>query len=371
LGQVRCGIIGTGRYISPGNYGGIARLHLKGYLTTPDAALTGFYDVIPENAVGWAKQHGVSDVPVYTDLDEFLRHVDAVSICTPNSTHRELSRKCLEAGVAVLCEKPMTTTLAEGRAMAAEAEASGGTHMIGFSYRRVPAVLYTRELYQSGTLGELFWVRLQFSGDRTAGEEIGLEWRFQRDLSGNGAMADFGSHCIDITEFILGPVDGRIESVIGSAKTRIPARSAEDGAPRSVENDDTSAFIADLACGATASFQVSRIGYGGWIMFELAGSAGAIRWDGARPDRVELRLKQDRGPYLSAWQEVAVPPEFLPGRPAFLENPIELEVAEFVAAVRDGRKVRPDFADGARVQQVIEAVARACATGCRIRPNEV
>lgn len=369
--EVRVGIIGTGKALGNGQFGGIARLHLNGYRTCPGARLTGFYDAVPANARGWAKFHGVEDVPVYEDLDEFLRHVDAVSICTPNSTHRELALKCLRAGVAVLCEKPMTATLAEAREMAAEAARTGGIHMMGFSYRRVPAVLYTRELIQSGQLGELFWARMEFSGDRTAGEDIELEWRFQRRLQGHGALADFGSHCIDITRFILGEEAARVEAVTGSTRTCITHRRGPDGQPQPVDNDDVAAWVADLACGATVSYHVSRIGYGGFIIAEFAGSGGAIRWDGMRPDRVELRLKEHRGPYREPWQEVPVPERFLPQRPVFLQNPVELQIEEFVQAVREGRPAAPDFRAGLEVQQIIEAAARSAGTGQRVNPADL
>src|SRR3954463_9260764 len=116
--------------------------------------------------------------------------VDLVDICTPGDTHAEIAIAALAAGKHVLCEKPLANSVAEAEAMAAAAEraaASGVRAMVGFTYRRVPAVTLARQLVADGRLGQLRHVRAQYLQDWIADPAAPMSWRLQKEKAGSGA----------------------------------------------------------------------------------------------------------------------------------------------------------------------------------------
>ncbi|MFL6102032.1 MAG: Gfo/Idh/MocA family protein, partial [Actinomycetes bacterium] len=119
--------------------------------------------------------------------------VDLVDVCTPGSSHAEISIAALEAGRHVLCEKPLANTVDEARAMAAAAEraATGGVRaMVGFNFRRVPAVALARELVAAGRLGPIRHVRAAYLASHALDPELPLAWRHQASEAGSGALGD-------------------------------------------------------------------------------------------------------------------------------------------------------------------------------------
>ena len=147
--------------------------------------------------------------------------VDLVDICTPGDTHAEIAIAALEAGKHVLCEKPLANTVAEARAMAAAAErarAHGIRSMVGFTYRRVPAIALARQLVQEGRVGEIRHVRAQYLQDWLVDPESPLTWRLQKDRAGSGALGDTGAHIID-----LDPLHHRASGSRASARRPRPS----------------------------------------------------------------------------------------------------------------------------------------------------
>src|SRR5690606_35675426 len=95
----------------------------------------------------------------------------------------------------------------EAEAMAAAAEsaaATGARAMVGFTYRRVPAIVLARQLVAEGRLGQIRHVRAQYLQDWIVDPEAPLSWRLQKDRAGSGALGDIGAHIIDLTQYITG-----------------------------------------------------------------------------------------------------------------------------------------------------------------------
>src|SRR6476660_9162659 len=133
--------------------------------------------------------------------------VDLVDVCTPGDTHAEIAIAALEAGKHVLCEKPMANTVAEAEAMAeaaARAAERGVRSMVGFTYRRVPAIGLARQLVAEGRLGEIRHVRAQYLQDWIADPAAPMSWRLEKDKAGSGALGDIGAHVVDLTQYITG-----------------------------------------------------------------------------------------------------------------------------------------------------------------------
>jgi predicted dehydrogenase len=185
--------------------------------------------------------------------------VDLVDVCTPGFTHAEIAVAALEAGKHVLCEKPLANTVDEAEAMvaaAASASARGVRSMVGYTYRRVPAVQLAQTLVAEGRIGTVRHVRVQYLQDWLADPEAPLSWRLDKQAAGSGALGDIGSHAVDLAQFITGE---RVTGVSAVLETFVHERpvAAEfaglhgtGGTERGpVTVDDAAVFLARLSGG--------------------------------------------------------------------------------------------------------------------------
>jgi predicted dehydrogenase len=189
--KIRIGIIGTG---------GIAHSHMRSYLQMPDVEVVAGADIVPGKAEAFFKEFGV-EAKCFTDHRELLKlDLDGVSVCTYNSTHAECTVNALNAGLNVLCEKPMSVALAQGVEMARAAKKTGKILTIGFQPRYDPNMIMVKEIAQSGILGHIYYV--QTGGGRRRGMPGGTFIR--KDLAGVGALADIGCYGLDMALNTIG-----------------------------------------------------------------------------------------------------------------------------------------------------------------------
>ena len=319
--------------------------------------------------LGWAS--------VETDWKALLGRDDIslVDVCTPGDSHAEIAIAALEAGKHVLCEKPLANTVADAEAMAAAARTAAGRGvraMVGFTYRRVPAIALARRLVEQGRLGEIRHVRAQYLQDWITDPEFPLVWRLQKEHAGSGALGDIGAHVIDLTQYITGQ---RIGSVTAMLETFIKERplpaessglSGSGGSQRGpVTVDDTALWLARFDGGAVAAFEATRFATGrkNSIRIEINGSAGSLAFDFESmnelsfydatedPDVAGFRrilATEPTHPYVEAWW----PPGHLLG----YEHAFTHQVVDLVKAIAEGADPSPSFDDGLRVQKVLAAV---------------
>ena len=300
--------------------------------------------------------------------------VDLVDVCTPGSSHAEISIAALEAGKHVLCEKPLANTVEEARAMAAAAAraATGGVRaMTGFNFRRVPAVALARELVAAGRLGAIRHVRGAYLGSHLLDPEIPLLWRLQAEHAGTGALGDLGAHAVDLAQYLAGD---QIAGVSALTETFVRERPLADGsgARGPVTVDDAALFIARFAGGALGSFEATRFatGHTEGLRVELNGELGSIIWDLGAFNELRLfdatedpatqgfrRVQVTRAdhPYAGAW--------WPDGHTIGYEHTFTHEVRDLVHAIADGHDPVPSFADGLQVQEVLDAVQRSATSG--------
>ena len=229
-----------------------------------------------------------------TDWRALLEREDVqlIDVCTPGDSHAEIAVAALDAGKHVLCEKPLANTVAEAEAMAAaagRAQARGIRSMIGFNYRRVPALVLARELIASGRAGEIRHVRASYLQDWLADPAFPLTWRLQREHAGSGALGDLGAHIVDLAQFLTGQL---IAGVSGVATTFVPKRPIPGGAGATgpVTVDDAVAFTARLESGGLASFEATRFATGrkNALRIEINGSRGSLAFDLERLNELEF-----------------------------------------------------------------------------------
>ena len=299
--------------------------------------------------------------------------VDLIDICAPGDLHAPIAIAALEAGKHVLCEKPLANTLAEAATMNAAADAAydgGARAMIGFNYRRVPALALARRLVEQGRIGTLRHFRAVYLQDWLADAAAPMTWRMQAERAGSGALGDLGAHIVDLARFLTGD---EISGVSALSATFVGSRPWADGSgPGTVTVDDAVLFTARLASGALASFEATRYATGrkNGLRVELNGSAGSLAFDLERLNELEfydaagdgaesgfrrILVTEASHPYLSAW--------WPPGHTLGWEHTFTHEISDLLTAIADGGQPSPSFADGLAVQRVLHAVQTSAANG--------
>ncbi|MEV4945375.1 Gfo/Idh/MocA family oxidoreductase [Streptomyces sp. NPDC053755] len=303
--------------------------------------------------------------------------VRLVDVCTPGDSHAEIAIAALEAGKHVLCEKPLANSVAEAEAMVAAAEAAaarGQIAMVGFNYRRVPALSYARRLIADGRLGDLRHVRVTYLQDWLVDRGFPLTWRLEREHAGSGALGDLGAHAVDLAQYLAG------EPLVGvSALTETFVRerpllagvsaglsgAAAGGAYGAVTVDDAAVFTGRLASGALASFEATRMAAGrkNALRLEINGERGSLAFDLERLNELSFHdhtepadtagfrrilVTEPEHPYLEGW--------WPPGHALGYEHTFVHQARDLVLAIASGTPPAPSFADGLQVQRVLAAV---------------
>ena len=278
--------------------GGMAgRAHAAAYRTAstlfgldrPAVRLVAVADVNRALAEDAARRYGYGRAEAGWQAVAAAPDVDVVSVAAANHLHREMTEGLLAAGKHVLCEKPLAASYADAQAMTAAAETSGLVAAVGYTYRRSPAISALGQLLAAAELGEI----IQFSGryweDYALDPATPLSWRYQGG-TGSGALADLGSHLVDIAEQLCGPIAMVSGAMMRTAVTErpVPAASTVGHGPAEgtgqagpVRNEDAAVFTARFGRGAAGTFSVSRVAHGqpDGLGFEVFGTAGSAAFD--------------------------------------------------------------------------------------------
>lgn len=321
--------------------------------------------------LGWAAAE--------TDWRALLARDDVhlVDVCTPGDSHAEIAVAALEAGKHVLCEKPLANTVAEAEAMAAAAHAArarGQVAMVGFNYRRTPALALARAMIAAGRAGTVRHVRVQYLQDWLVDPEHPLEWRLRRELAGSGALGDLGAHAVDLAQHLTGSL---LTAVSAQTETFVRERPLSGGGTGPVTVDDAAVFTGRLDSGALASFEVTRVAAGrkNALRIEVNGTLGTLAFDLERLNELEFHDHAQPGseagfrrilatehdhPYLEGW--------WPPGHGLGYEHTFTHQARDLLHAVADGTQPLPSFDDGLQVQRVLAAVEESAAGNCVLTP---
>jgi predicted dehydrogenase len=316
---------------------------------------------------GWAAAE--TDWRALIDRDD----VQLVDICVPGGLHAPIAIAALAAGKHVLCEKPLANTLAEAEAMKAAADAAydgGARAMVGFNYRRVPALALARRLVEQGRIGSLRHFRAVYLQDWLTDPEAPLTWRLQAGQAGSGALGDLGAHIVDLARYLTGD---EVTGVSALSATFVGERplAGRPGETGPVTVDDAVVLTGRLAGGALATFEATRYATGrkNALRVELNGSAGSLAFDLERLNELEffdaageeeggfrrVLVTEPGHPYLSGW--------WPPGHTLGWEHTFTHQARDLLTAIADGTQPLPSFGDGLAVQRVLDAAARSAASG--------
>jgi len=267
----------------------------------------------------------------------------------------------LAAGKHVLVEKPLANTVAECERLVEAEAASTGRGMVGFNYRRVPALALARRLIADERIGEVRHVRASYLQDWLADAAAPMTWRLRKDTAGSGVLGDLGSHVVDQVHFLLGE---RVASARGRLRTFVTERDGPDG-PEPVTVDDAAWAMLRTASGVDVSLEASRVASGrkNALTIEVYGSRGSIAFDLERLNELRVHersagatdgtttvLVTEAGahPYLEAW--------WPPGHVLGWDHTFTSQAADMLRAVTTGGELHADFADGLAVQRVLAAI---------------
>jgi len=300
--------------------------------------------------------------------------VDLVDVCLPGTAHAEVSIAALEAGKHVLCEKPLANSVEEAREMAdaaASAAAKGRFAMVGFNYRRVPALALARRLVsEERRLGEVRHLRARYLQDWLVDPEFPLSWRLVASEAGSGALGDLGAHFVDLARYLTGAEVAEVAALSETFVRERPLPLASEGLSAvggegraAVSVDDAFVAVARLTNGALATFEATRVAAGekNGLQVEVNGSQASLKFNlerlnelqwyelGDRPAGFRQVLVTDAGdPYLGQW--------WPPGHVLGWEHTFVHQCQEMLAAIAEGRQPLPSFGDGLVVQEVLNAI---------------
>lgn len=346
--QIRVAVIGTG-------FG--ARCQMPAFVAHPETKLVAVASHSLDRARIAAQTHGV---PFYSDDYRVVlarSDVDLVSITVPPHLHAPIALAALKSGKHVLCEKPMALNEREAVRMVNAARKARRVGLIDHEFRYLPERARLRELVDDGWLGDLqriAWV--ETTAWMAAGGDYRFGWQSQAKCGG-GLLGALGSHAIDYCRIVA----GEIAEVSASLATRVKRQPRADGGVADVDADDNASVRLVHAGGAISTIEICATAAASVHTIVVSGSKGILRID-------DDRLFGVRGPHGSV--EVTTPArtrkKFPPGShrllPAFYTF-----VGEAVNAVRGEPSTAATFADGLRVQRVIDAARRSARSGRTVR----
>jgi predicted dehydrogenase len=331
-------------------------------------------ETVAESAPKWGWAEWATDWREVISRDD----IDIIDIVTPGDSHAEIAIAALDAGKHVLCEKPLANTVEEAEAMAdaaARAAARGIRAMVGFTYRRVPAVTFLRDLIAQGAVGRIAQVRASYRQDWLVDPEMPLAWRLQKEHAGSGALGDIGAHAIDLAQFVTGLKLERVSGVVDTIVKQRPLLGSGSGLSGTatagygeVTVDDVAIFTGRFDNGVLGSFVATRFATGrkNALSIEVSGDTGALAfdledlntlsfYDRTKPNQTQgftrILVTEAEHPYVGAWWPA--------GHMLGYEHGFSHQVKDLVEAIVEGVDPHPTFAEGLQVQRVLAAVEQS------------
>jgi predicted dehydrogenase len=305
------------------------------------------------------------------DWRELIRRpdVDIVDICTPPGTHAEIAAAAAAAGKAVICEKPLAVSYPQAASALDAVRAAGVLNAVGFNYRRLPAVSLMKRMVDEGAVGKVRLFRAVWLSDEFVDPAIPYDWRFDRSMGGT-TIADLGSHLIDMATWIAGD----IAEVCGQSETFTRERSR-----RQVNVDEASSALVRFESSARGLFEMARVavrrpcdftievnGSTGTLVFEYARLNELLYGDGGDEPALygmrRIRAEHENHPYARSWWPI--------GQGVGYGSSFVNHLGDLLERWPDG-PWEPDFAQGAAVQAVCDAIERAAAERRWVEVSEI
>ena len=314
--------------------------------------------------------------------------IDIIDITAPSNFHKEAAIAAAENKKHVFCEKPLALTAGDAREILAAVEKNGVKHQIGFNYRFAPAIVLAKKLIDDGKLGQIYHFRGVYLQDFIIDPSFPLVWRLDKSVAGSGSHGDLGAHVIDMARFLVGDfkrVSGLQKTFIKKRPivekmTGLSGKASENARYGDVTVDDATLFITEFENGALGTFEATRFaaGHKNDLAFEINGSKGSVKFDLLRINELTY-FSADDEPGLQGFRNIQVTEDIHPyagnwwpaGHVLGYEHTFVHELYEFCESVATGKKTSPDFYDGMKCCQVLDAVEKSASEGCWVNVSEV
>ncbi|WP_038364654.1 Gfo/Idh/MocA family oxidoreductase [Bosea sp. UNC402CLCol] len=373
--RIRLGMVGGGQ----GAFiGGVHRIAAR--LDDRYELVAGALSSEPELAKASARELGLAEERAYGSYEEMATAeaarpdgIEAVSIVTPNHMHAPVARAFLKAGIHVICDKPLTTTLAEARDLAALVRESGRLFIVTHNYTGYPLVRQARALVASGALGTLRLVQVEYAQDwltekTEATGQKQAAWRTDPKQAGaGGALGDIGTHAYNLASFVTGL---KLKELCAELTSFVEGRAL----------DDDVQILLRFEGGAKGALWASQVAPGNenGLKLRVYGSKGGLEWAQENPNQLwftpfgEPKRLLTRGG-AGALSEAARVTRIPSGHPeGYLEGfaTIYSEAANAIIAARGGAKpdpavTYPTVEDGLAGMAFIEAAVASSRAGGR------
>ena len=342
--KIKIGVIGLG----------MGRHHIRSFQEHPRAEVIAICDQDAERLKAAVQEYSVPQT--YTDAETMFQKagLDAVSIATPNVFHAPLTIKALQAGLHVLCEKPMAMTVKEAEKMNAVAKSTDKNLMINFSFRFIPASFALKQQVENGVMGNIYFGRTVWHRRRGMPRFGG--WFGIKEMSGGGPLIDLGVHRLDLALWLMGYPDP--VSVSGSAYGKI--------APDLAQQQDKKFNVEDAACG------LIKFGNGATLILEaswalnqkdkelittdLYGTKGGLHQyniDNGYEFASEIYTEENNCLFTKKLDKtsIKVPPAY----------------HEFINSILENREPLATAKEGIKVMKILEGIYKSAETGKEIR----
>ncbi|ANS73250.1 oxidoreductase [Paenibacillus yonginensis] len=348
--SIKVGVIGTGT---------ISQFHLDAYRNNPYAEITAICDVNEARAQSAAEIYGAEKV--YTDYRELLADpaIEAVSVCTWNSTHAEISAAAVRAGKAVLVEKPLSRTMEEALEVQQAVKETGGLLQVGYVRRYDNNALLVKQFAGAGEFGEFYYAKA--SGIRRIGNPGG--WFADKSRSGGGPVIDIGVHLVDLCWYLMGRP--KVKSVSANMYSKLGNRghirnlrryqAADYGASLNTVEDMANALIR-FENGASLALDVSFTLHAkeNRTSIVLYGDKGGVEID---PELTMITEKHDTILNVTPQTDHSG---------IHIESAFQNEIDHFITCVRTGNETISPVNDGVEVMKILTAIYESAEKGMEI-----
>ncbi|HHG8775464.1 TPA: Gfo/Idh/MocA family protein [Raoultella planticola] len=300
-------------------------------------------------------------------------NIDVVDICAPNYLHKTIALEAIKHGKHVYSEKPLALTASDAREMVAAAELAGVKTLVGFNYMKNPAAQLAKQIIDRGEIGDIVHFYGTHNEDYLANPHTPIDWHCVKELAGLGALGDLAAHIVNMAHYLV----GGIKEVSGDMATVIPVRPdpRDPQTMRSVENEDQASALVRFESGAMGVIETSRIACGRkmGLTFVVTGTRGTISYTQERMAELNVyRHDDDRS--RQGFKTILMGPEH-PNYSAFcvsaghgfgFNDQKTVEIGELINGIAADEPLWPDFKEGLRVSQVLEAIASSAQKRCWI-----
>lgn len=350
-------------------------MHLPALASHPNARITAICGRNLENTQNMAERWKIPHV--FTDYQAMITsgEIEAIIVGTANDSHYNISMQAMNAGLHVLCEKPLALNYRDAQNMADTAAAKGIHHMVPFTYSFMPTARYLKELIDSGYIGKPYHLNMRYyTGYARNGE---YQWRFDVEKAGAGIVGDLGAHFLYLSRWFFGEIIS-VSCQLGYNVERVPTGS--DGKPYEVA-DDMAIITLKFASGAYGVIHVTAVCYevtpfGQTHHMEMHGSGGTLYsftdWDtiqrvsGARagegavkelpiPEHIWGNARHDT--VHNTYKDIFRQQDFM--------------TRAFITDIVEERFSRADFHDGARIQRLIDAAIESHKQRCWVDVDSI